>query len=35
MALQTGKRTITKHILADISRTKDNQTMKFSQSIGI
>ena len=28
---QTGKQIITIHILPDISRSKDNQTMKFGQ----
>ena len=34
MTLQPGQQTITIHILRNISRTKGNQTMKFSQLIG-
>ena len=33
MTSQPGKQTIAISILLDISRSKDNQTMKFSQSI--
>ena len=31
---QPGKKTITKYILANISRSKGNQTKKFGQPIG-
>ena len=31
MTSQPGKRTIATYILPNISRSKDNQTMKFSQ----
>ena len=31
MASQPGKQTIATHILSNISRNKDNQTMEFSQ----
>ena len=30
---QTGKQTIMKHVLPNISRSNDNQTMKFGQLI--
>ena len=33
MTSQLGKQTIAKHILPNISRSKGNQTMKFSQLI--
>ena len=33
MTSQPGKQTIAIHMLPIISRTKDNQTMKFDQSI--
>ena len=33
MTPQSGKQIITKHILSNISRSKDNQTMKFGQLI--
>ena len=33
MTLQPGKQTIAIHILPYISRSKDNQTMKFGQLI--
>ena len=33
MTLQPGKQTIAIHILPYISRSKDNQTMKFGQII--
>ena len=33
MTLQPGKQTIAMSILSYISRTKDNQTVKFGQSI--
>ena len=33
MASQTRQQIITIHILHDISRSKDNQTMKFGQLI--
>ena len=33
MTSQTGKQTITIHILPDISRSKGNQTMVFGQLI--
>ena len=33
MTSQTGKRTIAVHILPYISRSKDNQTLKFGQLI--
>ena len=33
MTLQPEKQTIAKHILPNISRTKDNQTMKFDELI--
>ena len=34
MTSQTGEKTITVHILPNISRTKDNQTMTFGQLTG-
>ena len=33
MTSQSGKQTIVIHILPNISQSKDNQTMKFNQSI--
>ena len=33
MTSQTGQQIITVHILPGISRSKDNQAMKFGQSI--
>ena len=33
MTLQPGRRIIAIHILSNISRSKDNQTMKFGQLI--
>ena len=33
MTLQPSKRTITIHILPNISRSQDNQTLKFGQVI--
>ena len=33
MTLQPGKQTIVIHILPNISKSKDNQTMKFGQLI--
>ena len=33
LTLQPGKQTIAIHILPNISRSKDNQTMKFGQLI--
>ena len=33
MTLQPGKQAIAIHILSNISRSKDNQTMKFGQLI--
>ena len=33
MTTQTGKQTIAMHILANISRSKDNRSMKFVQLI--
>ena len=33
MTLKPGKQTISVHILPNISRTKDNETMKFGQLI--
>ena len=33
MTSQPGKEIIAKHILPNISRSKDNQTMKFGQLI--
>ena len=33
MTSQTGRQIITKHLLANISRSKDNQTMKLGQLI--
>ena len=33
MTLQPGKQAIVIHILPNISRSKDNQTMKFGQPI--
>ena len=33
MTSQTGKQTIAIHILTNISRSKENQTMKFGQLI--
>ena len=34
MTSQTGQQIVAIHILPDISRGKDNQTMKFDQLIG-
>ena len=33
MTSQSGKQTVAIHILSNISRSKDNQTMKFGQLI--
>ena len=33
MTLQPGKQAIVIHVLPNISRSKDNQTMKFGQPI--
>ena len=35
MTLQSGKKTVAIHILPNISRSKDNQTIKFGQLIEI
>ena len=33
MTSQTGQKIITMHVLSNISRSKDNQAMKFGQLI--
>ena len=33
MTPQSGKQTIARHLLTNISRSKDNQTMKFGRLI--
>ena len=33
MTSESGKQTVAKHILVNISKSKDNQTMKFGQWI--